>query len=150
ELIDAAANAPPDQRCAAQKKCSDAILELWAHRAELPHGKRPFESLDPILRAIESLDPDNDTPRYFRTIMADIALEDEEPPTRSLLENVRNLDTTAKTLIGYAIADAAASAMDKSKQWITLADEAGADPGIHQIIVRFFSSKTELEKEPDP
>src|SRR6266849_5134822 len=39
-------------------ECSDAILKLWAHRSELPNGKRPFEGFEPIFRALQSLDPD--------------------------------------------------------------------------------------------
>ena len=57
ELMDRADNAAPEERAALRKSCSDAILELWSHRAELPDGKRPFEDLEPIMRAIESLDP---------------------------------------------------------------------------------------------
>lgn len=40
------------------------------HRAAFPNGKRPFEDLEPVMRAIESLDPEDDTPRYFRSARA--------------------------------------------------------------------------------
>ncbi len=34
----------------------------------ISNGKRPFEDVEPILRALESLDLNNNTPRYFRSV----------------------------------------------------------------------------------
>jgi hypothetical protein len=151
ELMDAAENAPSQERVVAQKRCSDAILELWSHRAELPDGKRPFENLEPIIRAVESLDPDDKIPRYFRIVRGGIVEEDEESKTKSLLEFVSNLDSTARTLIGYTLVEAARSAADKSKEWVTLAEDAGAElRGAHSIVLRFVSGETDSEKKPDP
>jgi hypothetical protein len=67
DLITKAERATGDERRSVEEECFRAILALWQHRAELPNGKRPFEHLEPIVRAIESLDPDDDTPRYFRS-----------------------------------------------------------------------------------
>jgi hypothetical protein len=150
ELIDAASNASAEERADAQRKCFNAILALWSHRAELPRGKRPFENLEPIVRAIESLDPDDDTPHFFRSVRGAIVEQNEEAQTRSLLEFVRNLDSTAKILIGHALAEAARSAVDRGKEWIALAEEAGVDPGVHAIVIRFVSNKADIEKKPDP
>lgn len=150
ELIDAAINAPAEERTAAQKRCFDAILELWSHRSALPNGKRPFEDLEPIMRAVESLDPDDETPRFFRTVRGGIAEENEESQTQPLLEYVSNLDSTAKILIGYALAEAASSAADKSKEWVALAENAGVELGAHGIVIRLVASKADIEKKPDP
>ena len=142
ELIDAAEHASLKERTAAKKRCFKAILELWSHRAELPTGKRPFEDLEPIMRALESLDPDDDTPRYFRSVRSAIVETKEDSQTRLLLETVRSLDSTARILIGYYLAEAAGSAADKSKEWIALAEGAGTDLGITDVVFRFVSSKT--------
>ena len=142
ELIDAAVNAPPDELAASQKKCFYAILELWGHRAELPDGKRPFEDLEPIIRALESLDPDDKTPRYFRSVRSEMVATDEDPQTLSLLENVSNIDSTARILIGHALSQAAHSATNKSKVWVALAKEAGIDPGVADIAIQFVSSSS--------
>ena len=141
ELIDAVANGPPHERSASQRRCFDAILELWSHRAVLPNGKRPFEDLEPIIRALESLDPDNESPRFFRSLRGEIVEASENPPTRSLLEFVRNIDSVARFLIGHALADAAQSATDKSKEWVALAGEAGIDPGFVDVVVHLVSSE---------
>ena len=125
ELMDSAANAPSEERDGSRKRCFDAILELWTHRARLPNGKRPFEELEPIIRALESLDPENDTPRYFGTIRGTIDESDEGRETQSLIEFVSDVDIAARVLIGEILADAAHSAIDRSKAWVELAEDAG-------------------------
>ena len=142
ELIDAAENAPPDELAVSQKKCFHAILELWGHRAELPNGKRPFEDLEPIIRALESLNPDDETPRYFRSVRSGIVATDEDPQTLSLLENVSDIDSTARILIGQALSQVAHSATNKSKVWVALAKEAGIDLGVADIVIQFVSSSS--------
>ena len=67
ELIGEAKTAKIEDRPAKLAKCADAILKLWDHRHQLADGKRPFEDLEPIMRALASLDPEDNTPRYFRT-----------------------------------------------------------------------------------
>src|SRR5262249_1554821 len=59
ELMHGVESAQGEDRLAKMRVCGDAILNLWRHRHELPSGKRPFEEMEPILRALESLDPDN-------------------------------------------------------------------------------------------
>ena len=145
ELIDAADNAPPEERLVARTTCFEAILELWSHRADLPGGRRPFEDLEPIVRALESLDPRNETPRFFRSVRRGVAKEDEGAQTRSLLEFVDGVDSVARIIIVRALADAARSALDKSKDWVRLAEEAGRNPRFVDIIISFVSS----ERQPD-
>jgi len=149
ELMEAATGvAPPEDRAALQRKCFDAILELWNHRSELPNGKRPFEALEPIMRAIESLDPENETRRYFPAVK--VAGQEEAKQTQSLLEFVGDLDAAARILIGYTLAEAARTAVDRGKEWVALAENAGADPDVHDIVIRFISEKADVEKDPDP
>ena len=149
ELIDAAANAPPESRTETQKRCFDAIFELWSHRSELPDGKRPFENLEPIIRAVESLDPNDVVPRYFQIVRDGIVEEDEESQTQSILKFVNDLDSTARILIGYALADAAHSAADKSREWVKLAENAGAELGAQGIVMRLVSRNAETEEISD-
>jgi hypothetical protein len=100
---------------------------------------------------VESLDPEDETPRYFRSVRGGIVEEDEESQTKSLLEFVSNLDSTARTLIGYTLVEAARSAVDKSKEWVALAEDAGAElGGTHTIVLRFVSGETDSENISDP
>ena len=116
ELMDHAESAPSEELAASKKRCSDAILELWSHRAELPNGKRPFEELEPIMRAIESLDPENEALRYlpFEMDAADEAEEDSQ--TQALMRVARNIDSSARILIGQTLVDAACRALDQSRR----------------------------------
>ena len=139
ELIDAASNAAPEERAAAERKCFETILELWGHRAELPDGRRPFEKLEPIVRALESLDPDNEMPRFFPSIRRSIDKAEESSQTLSLFEFVNDIDSTARILIGYTLADAARSALDESKEWVAAAEDAGTGPGFVRVLTSFVA-----------
>lgn len=63
---------------------------------------------------------------------------------------VDGLDYSAKLLIGYCLSQAANAAIDKSKEWVKLAAEAGAKDEIPEILIRFISDSTDLAKTPDP
>jgi hypothetical protein len=150
DLIAKAENATGEEVSLNQKKCFDAILALWKHRAAFPNGKRPFEELEPVMRAIESLDPEDSTPRYFRSARAPKIEGEEESEAELFLEMVNGLDYSAKMLIGYLLAAAANAAVDKSKEWVKLAAAAGAEDGVPEIVIRFVSSSADVGKEPDP
>lgn len=139
-----------EEKYTAEKKCFDAILALWKHRAELPNGKRPFEELEPVIRAIESLDPSDHTPRYFRSARLPKGQGEDNPAVDQWLEMARGLDYSAKILIGYSLAEAARAAGDKSEEWVKLAESAGVEESASEIVVRFLSKNANLGSEPDP
>lgn len=150
ELIAKAETATGGNKAAAERECFDAILALWRHRGELPSGKRPYEELEPVIRAIESLDPEDGTPRYYRTVRAPKAEGEEKSESESWLEMVTGLDYSAKLLIGYCLSQAAEAAIDKSKEWVKLAEQAGAKDEVPEILIRFISDKADLGKKSDP
>ena len=150
ELMDHAENTAPEELAVSKNRCFEAILELWSHRAELPDGKRPFEDLEPIMRAIESLDPESETPRYFPSIRAAIDEPEEDPQIQSLLEVVHSIDSTARILISETLADAALSATERHKEWVTLAEKAGVESGVAGVVVRFVSGEANMDPSPDP
>ena len=133
----------------AEKRCFEAILALWSHRAELPTGKRPFRELEPIVRAVESLDPESDIPRYFRSVHASRGKEEPETDVDRWLGLVKGLDYSAKLLIRHFLTAAAQAAVDKSKEWVRLAEEAGAADGVSEIVIRLVSKSSDLDKQPD-
>ena len=139
ELIDAAENAPQEERAASRRRCFEAILELWSHRAELPGGRRPFEDLEPVARALENLDPSNETPRFFASVRREVTKANEGAPTQSLIEFVDSVDSTARIIIVHALADAARSALDQSRDWVALAEEAGRNPRFVGIVISFVA-----------
>lgn len=150
DLIAKTESATEEEKSASEKACFDAILTLWKHRAELPNGKRPFEDLEPVIRAIESLDPADDTPRYFRSVQSPQRQSKEKSEVDQWLDMVRGLDYSAKSLIGYCLGEAARAAIDKSEEWVRLAEAAATEDGAAEIVIRFVSSNADLGNRPDP
>ena len=150
ELISGVESETGDQKQLAEKKCFDTILTLWKHRAELPDGKRPFEDLEPIVRTIASLDPNDNTPRFFHSVRPLHRQGEEKTEADRWLALVRSLDISAKILIGYCLAEAARAAVDKSEEWVKLAEAAGATDSPFEIVIRFISDNADLGNEPDP
>ena len=150
ELMDHAESAPILEHAGSKKRCFDAILELWSHRAELPNGKRPFEALEPIMRAIESLDPENEAFRYFPFEISSTDETEEDSRTQTLIEVARNIDYSARILIRQTLVDAAVSAAKQSRKWITLAQKAGVEIGGADVVIRLTSSETDVDTNSDP
>mgnify|MGYP007049688080 CR=1 FL=1 len=146
ELIDEAKTAKVEDRPAKLARCADAILKLWDHRHQLPDGKRPFEDLEPIMRALASLDPADDTPRFYRTQRMAINKTKESKETAKWLDLADGLDYSAKNLIRYCLAQAAQTALDKSKAWVKLAEKAGLEDNIDFRVIRFTSDEKGLSE----
>ena len=149
DLMTKAEKVVGDEKATAERACFVAILELWEHCSELPNGKRPFEDLEPVLRAVQSLDPEDNTPRYYRAARPPKGEILETPEQERWLGLVDRLDYSAKVLIGYCLTEAADAALDKSKEWVKLA-AAIDDHSVPEIVFRYVSTTADVNKEPDP
>ena len=69
KISDVESVAPGEVRDQKMSACADAILNLWDHRNKLSSSKRPFEDFEPIFRTLQSLNPNDATPRYFLQII---------------------------------------------------------------------------------
>lgn len=149
ELMDQASTVPPDERLAAQRRCFDAVVELWRHRAALPLGARPLEAMDPVVRAIASLDPDAAAHRYARPFWAGV--KDQAPESQAVrwLKVADNTDYAARLLIGYALGKAADVALDSSAEWVKLATDAGLDVGPSEILIQLVGSAEHADESGD-
>lgn len=150
ELIDDAENAAPEDKASKENRCADAILDLWRHRAELPNGTRPLEDLEPIFRAIATLDPSDETPRYFAAQRAAGPDSDFDTEAGEWLELANGIDSTAKELIRHCLARAAETAHDQGAEWVALAEEVGEGNEVDVVAVRFLvtePSSGEAESE---
>jgi hypothetical protein len=148
ELIHDVETADAKGKPAKSARCSAAILDLWRHRNNFRNDKRPFEDFEPVLRTLESLDPTDHTPRYFRNIFNQ-AETDTDTKTSKWLKAADSLDYSAKILIGYCLAQAGKTALDKSKPWVELAEAAGADDGGDFITIRFVKTENDLLERPE-
>ena len=149
ELIHDTQNASAKERPAKLRICSQAILQLWQHRHELPTGKRPFQELESILRVLQSLDPECDIPRYFHPIRSAADKADVNSEAMSWLKLIDGLDYSAKLLIRHWLLNAAQTSIDKSAHWVTLAEAAGIADGIESPVVRVLISDHNLLKKLD-
>lgn len=150
ELIEEAETANVEEQLAKSAKCADAILKLWERRHQLPNGKRPFQDLEPILRALESLDPADDTPRYFRSPRVAANETEQNVETKKWLEMADGLDYSAKILIRYCLAQAVQTTLDKSKHWVELAENAGFEEGIDLPVIRIITYERDLTQTSEP
>jgi hypothetical protein len=142
ELIIEADSARGKTKIDAQKRCREAILELWQHRYELPDGLRPFQSLEAIAETLTTLDLTPEFPRYFDRRIRGAASENE-PESAKWLDIATDLDTAAKQLIRYCLSRAAETALVKGEEWVHLAEDAGFGGAIESVIIRFVSHETD-------
>ncbi|MFY2450877.1 AVAST type 3 anti-phage protein Avs3b [Enterobacter hormaechei] len=138
ELIYDAENTTNEtMRIAKQFEIRDSVWAFWANRYELPFGNKPIKELEPILRALESLDPENQQPRYFFPNLGLTNREKESTETQKWLKVAENIDSSSKILINYCLSLAAENSIDKSQEWVELAQKAGLDD-IDLIEFRIF------------
>ena len=148
-LIKTAERQSAKNRPTVLKECFDAILALWQHRHELPDGKRPFQEIEPVLRALESLDPANADRRYFPSALPPAGITEESKETRGWLELAEGLDNSARILIRHCLTHAAAGAIDKSQGWVALAERAGRKE-IDLPVLKIIIGERKLTGAPDP
>jgi hypothetical protein len=149
ELIQDAEKAGTEVRPTKMRACCDAILNLWKHRRMLPDGRRPFEELEPLLRTLKSLDPEDDTPRYFRSVRAAPHDAEENDETKCWLKLIDGLDYSARVLIRYCLTQAAQSALNKFTEWVSLAEAAGADESYESPLIKVIFEEDRVLKGSD-
>jgi len=126
----------------AKNNCIDVILKLWEKRATLPNGTRPFESFEPIFKALESLSPESNIPRYYH--QADSDEPDDLSGSEKWVEIAKRLDDTARTLITFMFEQAVVgSCSEETKEWIK-ALAGTTDSNEFEFILKYSA-----EKEPD-
>lgn len=150
QLIQDAESAKEDDRAEKLSACADAIIALWNHRGVLPNGMRPFESFESIMRTLESLDPDDDTPRYYRKIRMMAGKDKESDEARKWLELADGIDFSARVLIRHCLARAVDNSIEKSMEWVKLSEGIDAKEEIDQIIVRVVDAEDKILNSPTP
>jgi len=136
-----------EERAKRTDECAAAIMKLWAHRNVLPDGTRPFESLEPVIRTLQSLDPDAKKSRFF------LLSHNPEPPANETpsgmwLNRAENTDETARRLVQHCLTKAADLAIEGSEEWLTLGKSVMSDRDEDlRVIIRLFSESETSEAE---
>lgn len=120
EVLVLAERADADQRDAAQSRCATAILDLWAHRADLPVGARPFEDLEGVVLTLRALRND-DTPFYSQHIRWLGAAASTIPDAAKPLASARIVDAAARAAMRYFVDEATCILKGDSASWIDIA-----------------------------
>lgn len=152
--ITAAESTTDETRSEIESDCYEEILKLWAYRSMLPDGTRPFENFEPIFRTLESLDLESSNFRYNPRIQT-IASQDQEndgdnESDYTWLQIASSLDETAKILIRYCLTLAVKDAVDKSKDWIEIAESIFEKAEPEVVTIRFLTNSAEVEEQDAP
>jgi hypothetical protein len=145
EQMAIAKKAKGEAKARAEQQCFDAILKLWEHRSHLPPGIRPFESFDPIFRALERFDPENEHPYFYRG--QDSSKKDKSGKKSDGVEEwlsiARGIDQAARIWLEHVFHQAALSATDKKTiAWLENA-VSGSNRDDVSIIVRLIEAGVE-------
>jgi hypothetical protein len=149
EQMEIAENATGDDKIRAEQHCFETILKLWGHRSSLPNGRRPFESFEPIFRALERLDPENKQPYYFNNIIGNTSEPDKtykDPASvKQWLDVASGIDRVVRIWLNYVFKQAALCATDEHtiewlKNYVNLQEFDDASTIIRLIPVIFLNS----------
>lgn len=138
ELIDDAKNAEGEDAARKQQICCGEILKLWAHRHSLPNGKGPFQELEGLEGVLRKLDPENSQRRYFPEVRRPKTLGQGESDAVEWFDAIEEVDRAARTLLGYCLSKSAEASIDKSQEWVSLAQAAGEGDSEDVSLVRLF------------
>lgn len=152
EKIVSVESAKGNAKSKAEIGCFDTILKLWSHRGVFPNGRRPFESFEPIFRALESLDPENEYPRYLPRWEIETKKSAREGKQKANAAEdwigvANGIDRAARVLVQYALMQAAINAADeKTKTWINKSIDS-VDSDEISVIIRVISARRGTTEE---
>jgi hypothetical protein len=140
-------NAPAKSKAAAQQACVDLILELWRHNAYFPDRARPYADMDPIMRAMESLDPERNEFRYSHHARRAANSELLPEAAERWLKFASGVDNTARYLVRLALGQAVEASGSAANEWADLARTAAADEGPTGVVIRFVTESGEANEK---
>lgn len=119
-LIEDAVNASGEQKQEAERKCSEAILDLWKNQSEHGQVREQLTSAEQIISTISSL---RDKSAWY---FSPAPHEGANPYCQKALA----VDRAARNLISFFLSLASENAGDKQKDWLDFARglPAGASP----------------------
>ncbi|MEB4783719.1 hypothetical protein P5G60_18425 [Paenibacillus jamilae] len=117
EQIEIAEQSEGTERVEAEQRCFQTILQLWKHRSSFPNGTRPLESFEPILRALNRLDPENERHYFFED--RDNGFEGVPDEVKKWIDVAKGIDEAARVWLKYVFEQAALAATDDSTiEWL--------------------------------
>lgn len=146
EQMSIAKKAKGKEKIRAEQQCFETILKLWQHRSHLPAGIRPFESFDPILRALERFDPDNKQPYFYQSQVSPKKNKSDKKASDDVqmwLDIAQGIDQAARIWLEFVFRQAALNATDKTTiTWLENAIVESSENEV-SIIVRLTDARLE-------
>jgi hypothetical protein len=129
----------------------DLILKFWKHRAYFPRGDRPFENYEPVLRALESLDPDRNEGRYFWYRGADELAKGGETASKPWVDLAKRFDRGARAIVNFCVQQAARASDKPDDAWLSAAKVLPQDTDRDLVVIKIITEQSkEDDKEIDP
>jgi hypothetical protein len=122
ELISFAEANPEDPE--SQRKCAQAILQLWERRSAFPGPDAPLAAFEPIVRALGRLDPARISWGYYEAYGARI--EPNGTAKVSVVDLALELDRSMGGVIRYLLQEATDDAISAEQKWLD-PQEPGAE-----------------------
>ena len=137
ELMVRAENAPLAERHQEQQACARAILDLWARARAFPAKSAPFESVDRVIEAMDSLHPDGG-PHYRNDLWRalDARANNGDSEVEKLLTTALGIDDAARNLIHHVLAHASRAAGRDSAEWLELAQHLDEEDPLTELRIR--------------
>ncbi len=132
-----AEHAPLSERDEAQQSCARAILDLWAQARAFPVTRAPFESVDRVIEAMDSLHPDGG-PHYRNDLWRalDARANSGDSEVEMLLTTALGIDSAARNLIHHVLAHASRAAGRNSAEWLELAQRLDEKDPLTELRIR--------------
>lgn len=105
-------------------QCSTEILKLWNHGSGLPGNDRPMSSFEPILRALEKLDPERPAWEGLRSFRN---RDEFAGLTSQLLNAALAMDESGARATRALLSESAIVARDHERAWISAAPKINGD-----------------------
>jgi hypothetical protein len=103
----------------------------------MPRGRRPFENFEPILKVLESIDPDNREPFLHHMSEHEQQLANSNPNYEAIkpyIESIVEIEKVARVWMENLLNQAALKVTDeKTKAWLEAASLIGLPDDIHSI-----------------
>ncbi|PIB89911.1 hypothetical protein CSW62_25035 [Caulobacter sp. FWC2] len=103
--------------------------------------------MDPVMRAMESLDPERNEFRYSHHARRAAKSEVLPEAADRWLKFASGVDNTARYLIRLALGQAVEASASTASEWADLAQAAMADEGPAGVVIRFVSQSGEANEK---
>lgn len=129
-LMNEAEAATGERALELRSQCSTEILKLWKHRAGLPGDNRPMLSFEPILRALEKLDPERPAWKRLRSFRN---RDEFDGLTSQLLNAAIAIDESSVRATRALLSESAIVASDHERAWVSAAPNIEGDDSLGSI-----------------